>query len=58
MQSLQIRQFTIYYAGLLGQWDKRISDQASDDPSIIFFHAFLQNSFQKFFQFIFLFCIK
>ena len=27
-------------------------DQASDVPSIIFFHNFLQNSLQKWFQFI------
>ena len=33
----KIRQFTIYYAGSPGQWDKRIVDQASDVPSIIFF---------------------
>ena len=26
-----------YYAGSPGQWDKRIVDQASDVPSIIFF---------------------
>ena len=30
----------------------------SDVPSIIFFHDFLQNSLQKFFQFIFLFFYK
>ena len=35
--SLKIRQSTIYYAGLLGRWDKRIVDQESDVPSIIFF---------------------
>ena len=34
---IKIRQFTILYAGLLGRWDKRIVDQASDFPSIIFF---------------------
>ena len=39
----------------LGRWDKRLIDQASDVPSIIFFHNFLQNSLQKSFQFIFLF---
>ena len=50
----KIRQFTIYYAGSLGRWAKRIVDQASDVPSIIFFHDFLQNSLQKSFQFIFL----
>ena len=48
----EIRQFTIYYAGSLGRWDKQIVDQASDVPSII---LFLQNSLQKSFQFIFLF---
>ena len=55
--SPKIRQFTIYYAGLLGRWDKRIVNQASDVPSIIFFHDFLQNSLQKFFQFIVIFFI-
>ena len=45
----EICQSTIYYAGLLGRWDKRIVDQASDVPSIIFFHDFLQNSLQKYF---------
>ena len=33
----KIRQSTIYYAGLLRRWDKRIVDQESDVPSIIFF---------------------
>ena len=33
---LKIRQSTIYYAGLLGRWDKRIVDQESDVPSVIF----------------------
>ena len=37
------------------EWDKRIVDQASDVPSSISFHDFLQNSLQKSFQFIFLF---
>ena len=54
-QRAEIRQSTIYYSGLLGQWDKRIVDQASDVPSIIFIHDFLQNSLQKSFLFIFLF---
>ena len=36
----EIRQSTIYYAGLLGRWDKRIIDQESDVPSIIVFHTF------------------
>ena len=31
IQTVQkIRQSTIYYAGLLGRWDKQIVDQASD----------------------------
>ena len=42
---------------MLGQWDKWIVDQPSDVRSIIFFHDFLQNSFQKSFQFIFFFYI-
>ena len=33
----EIRQSTIYYAGLLGRWSIRIVDQASDVPSIICF---------------------
>ena len=33
----KIRQSTIKYAGLLDRWDKRLVDQASDVPSIIFF---------------------
>ena len=32
-----IRQSTIKYAGLLGRWDKRLVDQGSDVPSVIFF---------------------
>ena len=56
--NLEIRQSTMYYAGLLGRRDKRIIDQASDVPNIIFFHDFLQNSSQKSFQFIFLFFYK
>ena len=31
------RQSTIYYAGLLGRWDKQIVDQESYVPNIIFF---------------------
>ena len=50
---LKIRQSTIWYAGLLGRWDKWLVDQASDVPSIFFFHNFLQNSFQRSFQFIY-----
>ena len=34
----EIRQSTIYYAGLLGRWDKRIVDQESDVPNIIFLY--------------------
>ena len=55
---LEIRQSTIYYAGLLGRWDKQIVNQASNIPSIIFFHDSLQHSLQKSFQFIFLFLYK
>jgi hypothetical protein len=39
----------------MGDWDKQLIDQASDVPSIIFFHNFLHDSLQKLFQFIFLF---
>ena len=39
----------------MGRWDERLIDQASDVPSIIFFHNFLKNYLQKLFQFIFLF---
>ena len=39
----------------LGRWDDRLIDQASDVPSIIFFHNFFQNSLQNCFQFILLF---
>ena len=35
---VEIRQFIIYYAGLLGRWDKQIVDQESDVPSIIFLY--------------------
>ena len=37
----------------LGRWNDRLIDQASDVPSMIFFHIFLQNSLQKSFQFLF-----
>ena len=37
---LEIRQSTIYYAGLLGRWYKRIVDQESDIPSIISLYTF------------------
>ena len=36
--SAKIRQSTIYYAGLLGRWNKWIVDQESDVPSIIFLY--------------------
>jgi hypothetical protein len=48
MPICKIRQFTIRYAGLLGQWAKRIVNKASDVPSIIYFSSFifsLQKSF-------------
>ena len=38
----KIRQSTIWYAGLLGRWDKWLVDQASDGPSINFFSMNLQ----------------
>ena len=34
-RSLEIRQSKIYYAGLLGRWDKRLVDQESDIPTIL-----------------------
>ena len=40
---------------MLGRWDERLIDQASDVASIIFFQNFLQNFLQKFFQFFFFF---
>ena len=40
--TLEIRQSTIYYTGLLGRWDKRIVDQESNAPSIIFFYTFFR----------------
>ena len=54
MLVLEIRQSTIYYAGLLGRWDKRIVDQESDVPSIIFFILFMDLEHSK--LFIFYFC--
>ena len=51
--ALEIRQSTIYYAWLLGQWDKRIVDQESDVPSIIFFILFIDLGHSKLFIFIF-----
>ena len=53
MDSFEIRQSTIYYAGLLGRWDKRIVDQESDVPSIIFFILFIDLGHSKLFIFIF-----
>ena len=53
--TLKIRQSLLYYAGSLGRLDNSIVDQASDFPSIISFHDFLQNSLQKYFQSICLF---
>ena len=47
----QIRQSTIYYAGLLGRWDKQIVDQESDVPSI--FTLFIDLWHSKLFIFIF-----
>ena len=38
--------------------DDRLIDQASDVPRIIFFHDFLQNFLQKYFQSICLFFLK
>ena len=36
----EIRQSTIYYAGLLGRWYKRIVDQESDVQSVTFSYTF------------------
>ena len=51
--TLEIRQSTIYYAGLLGRLDKWIVDQESDVPSIIFFILFIDLGHSKLFIFIF-----
>ena len=51
--NLKIRQSPIYYTGLLGRWDKRIVDQESDVPSIIFFILFTDLGYSKLFNFIF-----
>ena len=40
---VKIRQSSIYYTGSLGRWDKRLIEQASDVPSIIFFVIFWKN---------------
>ena len=55
--TLKIRQFIIYYARSLVHLSKRTTDQASDVPSIIFFHNFLQNSLQKSFKLFYYFLI-
>ena len=55
---LVLKSVNLQYAGLLGRWDKRIVDQASVVPSIIYFHDLLQNSLQISFQLIFLFLMK
>ena len=49
----KIRQSTIYYAGLLGRWDKGIVAQESDVPSIISYILFIdtQNSLFLFLYF-------
>ena len=52
--SLSKNPSTTYYTGLLGRRNKRIIDQASDVPSIIFIHDFLQNSLQKILSIYFL----
>ena len=49
----EICQSTIYYAWLLGRWDKRIVDQESDVPSIISFILFIDLGHSKLFIFIF-----
>ena len=55
---LKIRQSTIYYSVLLGRWDKRIDNQESDVPSIIFFILFRDLGHSKLFIFIFVFFKK
>ena len=53
---LEHKVFVILFSNnTLGCSDDRLIDQASDVPSIIFFHDFLQNSLQKYFQSICLF---
>ena len=51
--SPKIRHSTIYYAGLLGRWDKWIVDQVSDVPSFIFFYTFYRLRALKTFYFYF-----
>ena len=50
---VKIRQSLICYAGLLGQRDKWIVDQASDVPCGIFFRLFIDLVYSKLFNFIF-----
>ena len=57
-QQEEIRQFLIWYARSLICWDKGIVKQVSNVPGIIFSYDFLQNSLQKYFQFIFVFFYK
>ena len=54
----KIRQSTIYYAGLLGHWDKQIVDQEFDVPSIIFLNTFYRFRALKTFYFYFCDFIK
>ena len=55
----QIRQCTIYYAGLLGQWYKRIIDQESDVPSKYhFFFTFYRLRALKTLYFLFFYFRK
>ena len=39
--------FDNHQFNMLGRWDNHLIDQASDIPSIIYFHNFLQNSLEK-----------
>ena len=48
------RQSTIYYAGLLGRWDKHIVDHESDVPCVIFFYTFYSLGHSKLFIFVIL----
>ena len=56
--TFKIRQSTIYYAGLIGGWDKRIVDHESDVPSTIFFILFTDLGHSKHFIFIFVILYK
>ena len=51
----QIRQSTIYYAGLLGDGTNESLTKRLMVQVLFFFHDFLQNSLQKYFQSICLF---